>query len=70
MAGIQGERPRDLNSAEIEKLKELFVPKIAAIRELEIKQAQQGGSGQPATRPESNSEGGDKPQPDSEGRSR
>ena len=70
MAGIQGETPRDLNSAEIEKLKELFVPKIAAIRELEIKRAQQGGSGQTSTRPESDSEDGDKPQPDSEGRSR
>lgn len=32
--------------------------------------AEQGGAGQPATRPESDSEGGDKPQPESEGRSR
>jgi len=32
--------------------------------------AQQAGAGQPATRPESKSEGGDKPQPDAEGRSR
>ncbi len=31
---------------------------------------QQGGTGQPATRPESKSEGSDKPQPESEGRSR
>jgi hypothetical protein len=31
---------------------------------------EQAGSGQPATRPESKSEGGDKPQPESEGRSR
>jgi hypothetical protein len=30
----------------------------------------QGGTGQPATRPESKSEGGDKPQPEAEGRSR
>ena len=32
--------------------------------------AEQDGTGQPATRPESKSEGGDKPQPRSEGRSR
>ena len=31
---------------------------------------EQAGTGQPATRPESKSEGGDKPQPESEGRSR
>jgi hypothetical protein len=31
---------------------------------------EQAGAGQPATRPESKSEGGDKPQPKSEGRSR
>ena len=36
----------------------------------EPKEAQQGGTGQPATRTESKSEGGDKPQPESEGRSR
>ncbi len=35
-----------------------------------IKEAQQAGAGQPATRPESKSEGGDKPQPNAEGRSR
>lgn len=34
------------------------------------KSGQQGGAGQPATRPESKSEGGDKPQPVSEERSR
>lgn len=33
-------------------------------------QAEQGGAGQPATRSESDSEGGDKPKPDAEGRSR
>ena len=32
--------------------------------------AEQTGAGQPATRSESNSDGGDKPQPESEGRSR
>ena len=31
---------------------------------------EQGGTGQPATRPESKSEDGDKPQPEAEGRSR
>lgn len=34
------------------------------------KRAEQGGSGLPATRSESDSEGGDNPQPESEGRSR
>jgi hypothetical protein len=38
--------------------------RTAATREAEA------GTGQPATRPESKSEGGDKPQPDAEGRSR
>jgi hypothetical protein len=33
-------------------------------------QAEQAGSGQPATRPELKSEGGEKPQPEAEGRSR
>jgi hypothetical protein len=33
-------------------------------------QAQQAGTGQPATRPESKPEGSDKPQPEAEGRSR
>ena len=32
--------------------------------------AEQAGAGQPATRPESDSKGGDKPQPEAEGRSR
>ncbi len=34
------------------------------------KNAEQAGAGQPATQPESKSEGGDKPQPEAEGRSR
>jgi hypothetical protein len=33
-------------------------------------EGEQGGTGQPATRPESKSEGSDKPQPEAEGRSR
>jgi hypothetical protein len=35
-----------------------------------VKEAEQAGTGQPATRPESKAEGSDKPQPESEGRSR
>lgn len=35
-----------------------------------IQEAEQGGAGQPATRSESKSEGGDQPQPGAEGRSR
>jgi len=34
------------------------------------KEAEQGGTGQPATRTQSKSEGSDKPQPEAEGRSR
>lgn len=34
-----------------------------------IRQGEQAGAGQPATRPESKSEGRDKPQPEAEGRS-
>jgi hypothetical protein len=37
---------------------------------VEITKAEQVGTGQPATRPESKSEGSDKPQPEAEGRSR
>jgi hypothetical protein len=36
----------------------------------EAKEGEQGGTGQPATRPESKSDGSDKPQPEAEGRSR
>jgi len=38
--------------------------------ELDQTKAEQGGTGQAATRPESKSEGSDKPQPEAEGRSR
>jgi hypothetical protein len=38
--------------------------------ELDQTKAEQGGTGQPATRPESKSEVSDKPQPEAEGRSR
>jgi len=43
---------------------------IAQERSAGIGKAEQGGTGQPATRPESKSEGSDKPQPEAEGRSR
>jgi hypothetical protein len=39
-------------------------------RLVKTKRGEQAGTEQPATRPESDSEGGDKPQPESEGRSR
>jgi hypothetical protein len=44
--------------------------KLLAHPTAEKNQAEQNGAGQPATRPESKSEGGAKPQPESEGRSR
>ena len=44
---------------------------VAEIQALVKKQqSEQAGAGQPATRPESDSEGSDKPQPEAEGRSR
>jgi hypothetical protein len=39
-------------------------------RVIDKKESEQGATGQPATRPESKPEGSDKPQPESEGRSR
>ncbi len=45
------------------------VSRYGGIRVVED-QAEQAGTGQPTTRPESKSEGGDKPQPETEGRSR
>jgi hypothetical protein len=39
-------------------------------RKPEAEKSEQAGTGQPATRPESKSEGNDKPQPEAEGRSR
>lgn len=44
--------------------------KIEAIEKPTKPKTEQGGTGQPATRPESDTEGGDKPQPESERRSR
>ena len=39
-------------------------------RTVTMRRSEQAGTGQPATRPESKSEGSDKPQPEAEGRSR
>jgi hypothetical protein len=47
-----------------------YSPEFAVIAAEHKPKAQQAGTGQPATRPESNSEGSDKPQPESEGRTR
>jgi hypothetical protein len=58
---------------EIDKKKEAtpFYAVIWLILEpVNNEEAQQAGTGQPATRPESKSEGSDKPQPEAEGRSR
>ncbi len=51
---------------------EPLADKLKRIRTIlaEIQKAEQAGTGQPATRPESKSEGGDKPQSKAEGRSR
>ena len=43
---------------------------ITFLNQRKTKFAEQAGTGQPATRPESKSEGSDKPQPEAEGRSR
>ena len=42
---------------------------LVGIERIQEKEAEQDGTGQPATRPKSKSEGSDKPQPESEGRS-
>ncbi len=67
-----------LDEASAEKLKKLFPkPKnplteseLPAVRTEEKQAEQQRGAGQPATRSESNSQGGDKPQPEAEERTR
>jgi hypothetical protein len=43
---------------------------VSSIRDKRDKNAEQAGTGQPATRSQSDSEGSYKPQPESEGRSR
>lgn len=49
---------------------EEFRVMIEATSDKKITRAEQGGAGQPASRSESDSKGGDKPQPDAKGRSR
>jgi hypothetical protein len=56
---INGGAPRELEGAD-----------DAKVQFVRSKKAEQGSAGQPATRLESDSEGGDKPQPEAEGRSR
>jgi len=63
----------DHNQMDFERDKDKDV--VAFLEELHTKSTQnkkseQGGTEQPATRPESKSEGNDKPQPEAEGRSR
>jgi hypothetical protein len=53
-----------------QSLKELGFDADGTPLQPRIKEAEQGGTGQPATRPESMPEGSDKPQPEAEGRSR
>ena len=50
--------------------REVPVGLMTSYKVLENTSGEQGGTGQPATRPESKPEGSDKPQPESEGRSR
>jgi ankyrin repeat protein len=45
-------------------------PQTAEVIRRHLNQAEQAGTGQPATRPVFESEGSDKPQPEAEGRSR
>ena len=47
-----------------------FLQGWAAIPRIPNPEAEQAGTGQPATRPQSKSEGSDKPQPEADGRSR
>jgi hypothetical protein len=49
---------------------EYYQKRISEIAATIIKEREQDGTGQPATRPLSDSEGSDKPQPEAEGRSR
>ncbi len=55
----------------VDRADESWRKKLLELRKQEEKPGtEQGGTGQPATRPELKSEGSDKPQPESEGRSR
>ncbi len=56
-------------SPEVLESADKLLPDLIGVAK-ETKKAEQAGTGQPATRPESKLEGSDKPQPDAEGRSR
>jgi hypothetical protein len=60
----------DLSGSSVVAKFQGFSRTLVAPQPDEENQAEQGGTGQPATRPESKSEGSDKPQPEAEGRSR
>jgi hypothetical protein len=59
-----------IHSLVIHSTAEQEVFKSELVKHLDPKKTEQAGTGQPATRPDSKSEGGDKPQPEAEGRSR
>ena len=74
---VDQEIERYLGAEALTKLERLYKLKESGycisgslLRSRKNHQAEQAGAGQPATRPESKSEGGDKPQPEAEGRSR
>jgi hypothetical protein len=64
--GMRFDTFAECNAFVSEKIKKLF----KGSAEEKEKQAEQGGTGQPATRSQSKSEGSDKPQPEAERRSR
>jgi hypothetical protein len=60
----------DLSASSVIAKFQGFSRTLSAPQPDEQDQAEQGGTGQPATRSQSKSEGGDQPQPEAEGRSR
>jgi predicted translin family RNA/ssDNA-binding protein len=66
---VEAEFPSTENSEMIRKKIQEYAETSAVFHSLKQK-SEQAGTGQPATRPESKSEGGDKPQPEAEGRPR
>ena len=61
-------KTKDVGAGVVELTKAEIDAKAAKVTITKI--VEQAGTGQPATRPESKSEGSDKPQPEAEGRSR
>jgi hypothetical protein len=64
---VLGAKVKEFGDEQAERGQMQWPMPAAEKREIEGEQA---GTGQPATRPESDSEGGEKPQPEAEGRSR